>query len=236
MKEFALQFFSHIGKKSLDALFPPVCLHCLRIISEQKKFLCDDCQELIHINVSPYCPDCFSRRPDFSRCHSSPHLLFPASFYQGPVPALVHAFKYRRLIRLELFLAALCVVHLEKTGFDVRNFYFTFIPLHSSKQRQRGFNQSQAISQIIASYFSRPLVTTLKREMGSYSQTAAEGYAQRTRNIKGVFTPLDSAIIARKNFVIVDDISTSGATLHESSRVLKSAGAGKIIALVVAKA
>jgi len=67
------------------------------------------------------------------------------------------------------------------------------------------------------------------------SQVEIKDRNKRLKNIQGVFAVKNSEIIRNKVIILVDDITTTGATLNEAGRVLKQAGGKKIIGLTVAK-
>jgi competence protein ComFC len=76
----------------------------------------------------------------------------------------------------------------------------------------------------------------LSRTRPTLSQTKKKNCGEREENIRGCFSAEKPELISGKNVFLVDDVFTSGATMREAARVLKSAGAGKIIALAVARA
>ncbi|KKS82686.1 MAG: Phosphoribosyltransferase [Candidatus Wolfebacteria bacterium GW2011_GWC1_43_10] len=222
----------------LDALFPPICLNCSTPIQSQKDFLCPLCFDLLEINSSFYCPKCGGRitDPSFS-CHPQTQcLLAPAGAYFPPLPALIHYFKYKKLAGVSSFLTALLIVYLKRINFEIGSFQITYIPLYPFKERKRGFNQSQILAQGVANYFSLPLVKALKRIRDTRVQAKNKNSQDRQKNVFGCFVPADSETIKGKNFLLVDDVYTSGATVSEAVRVLKENGARKVIVLVAAKA
>jgi len=229
-----------IGKawnKILDAIFPPKCVNCQCSINNQKEFLCPQCFDLIKLNSSLYCPVCMSRLGERSNtCHRSPYILAPSTFFMPPIPALIHHFKYSLLEDINTLLSAFLIAYLKKIDIPLEKYEITFIPLHRSKERSRGFNQSRLLANSIASYFSIQTKDCFVRIQNTPSQTTQEGFFKRFINVKECFKVISPDSIKGKNFIIVDDVSTSGATLVSASLELKKCGAKKIIGLVVAKA
>ncbi len=111
-----------------------------------------------------------------------------------------------------------------------------FIPLHHSRERKRGFNQAKLLAEIVAKNFNLELKNVLMRVKNTPPQAQAENREKRRENLFGAFTIIDPDEIKNKNIILIDDVYTSGATMSEAARVLKSRGARKIIALVAAKA
>jgi ComF family protein len=193
---------------------------------------------MIQINDGFYCPTCLARRPDPQNiCHGKDHyVLAPATFYKSPLPSLVHNFKYRRLEKISKILSVILITYIKKSQLDTSSFLTTFIPLHFHKERKRGFNQSEEIAKIFCQYFNIPLVKTLKRIKNTKSQAQIKNNQKRAENISNSFLAINPENVKGKSFILIDDISTSGATLKEASKILKENGARKIIGLVVAKA
>ena len=111
------------------------------------------------------------------------------------------------------------------------------IPLHKNRERERGFNQSEAIAKIIASELNLQLKKDLLvRAKETKIQAELKDWNQRKNNLAGAFQIPQPEGIKGKNIILVDDVYTSGATINEAVKTLKENGAKKIIALVIAKA
>ncbi len=149
--------------------------------------------------------------------------------YDGALRAILHALKYegrRSLARplgammrhrgAEVLADAACVVP---------------VPLHSSRRRHRGFNQAADLARGLG----LPVVHALRRIRATPTQTGLPA-AQRHRNMRDAFA-ITRAGRAVHGFVvvIVDDVSTTGATLEACARVLKAAGAVQVRALTAAR-
>ncbi len=106
------------------------------------------------------------------------------------------------------------------------------IPLSARRQAERGFNQSLIIAQELSSYFKIPIIDGLKKsERPPQSELAAE---KRSKNIANAFS-WQGENLAGQKIILVDDVVTTGATLAEAAKVLKKAGAKKVIGLAVAR-
>jgi ComF family protein len=109
------------------------------------------------------------------------------------------------------------------------------VPLHPSRQRQRGFNQAADL----ARHLGLPLQAALRRTRATATQTALPA-AQRHRNVRGAFAlaapPHNRADLEGRVVVLVDDVRTTGATLEACARVLKEeAGVREVRALTAAR-
>ena len=233
----------------LDVLFPPVCLGCFKNLEEkteekskEAQCLCDDCLKLIVINSAFSCPICGARLADNKLlCNHSReiprYILGAATKYDNPVVNnLIHYFKYENFQNLASLLSELIFEFLGRTGLAVSGFILIPIPLHSSRERQRGYNQSKLLAEILSDKLRINLVDGLKRTKRTKPQAQARKSYDREKNVKDCFEVINEDRIKDRNILLVDDVFTSGATINEAVKVLKNAGARKIIALVIAKA
>jgi len=114
------------------------------------------------------------------------------------------------------------------------------VPLHSSKLRQRGFNQAEEIARAALKNLNRgglKLATgILDRKRATESQTGLSDH-QRQQNVRGAFVVAAPGEIAGKNkdVLLVDDVFTTGATVGECARVLRRAGADRVFVATVAR-
>ena len=149
--------------------------------------------------------------------------------YDGALRAIVHALKYDGRRSLAKPLACL----MRQRGADVLDGAACVIPvpLHPSRKRQRGFNQAKDLSRQLGV----PVVSALRRVRATATQTGLPA-AQRHHNMRDAFAPAGSARrLAGAVVVLVDDVSTTGATLESCARVLKEAGVSEVRALTAAR-
>jgi len=224
----------------LDILFPPLCLVCRQYLKEKQTKVCLDCLSTIPLHHHLVCPVCFSRVPNINddpACHpDARYLLAAASNYANPtIKAMIKQLKYHGWQSLADDLAEITTGIL--TTCDVVNFAIIPLPLHRSRQRKRGFNQAELLATKIGRKLNLPVIeNTLIKVKDTPAQAKLTDWQIREKNIKDSFDINHLKNLREKNIILVDDVSTSGATLNEAARVLKLYGAQKIIALVVARA
>jgi ComF family protein len=158
-----------------------------------------------------------------------------AGIYEGALRGIVHALKYddRRSVARPLAAAMRVAGRPILDGADC----VVPIPLHPWRRLTRGFNQAA----LLAAGLGVPVVDALWRVRATAAQSTLSAAARR-RNVRGAFQPspflghrarraLRGAVV-----VLVDDVSTTGATLDACARVLKTMGAGEVRALTAARA
>ncbi|MBI2476470.1 MAG: ComF family protein [Candidatus Taylorbacteria bacterium] len=111
------------------------------------------------------------------------------------------------------------------------------MPLSGKRQRQRGFNQSQFLAAALlergGGRFFEAAREVLVKVKDTESQTK-KNRAERLKNLSGCFAVRSPAKIAGRNVILLDDVTTTGATFEEARKTLARAGAGKILAVAVA--
>ena len=195
------------------------------------------------MNTAFTCPVCRARLPirafgaPADRCHpDADYLLLAASSYNNPaLRALIWQLKFKRRTSAADMLAKLLQKVLQTASVHLRDYICIPLPLHPGRQRSRGFNQAEMISNriLVGITVSHPILVRTRR---TKPQTQTADRAERKKNLKNCFAVARPEAVAGKNILLIDDVWTSGATMNEASRVLKLAGARRIIGLVVAKA
>ncbi len=108
------------------------------------------------------------------------------------------------------------------------------VPLHISKQKQRGYNQAELIAEQVAKALE---ITCEKNLLIKSSATKSQSMLKKTErilNLEDAFMVVNEKLIAKKNILLIDDIVTTGSTVNQCCKVLKKAGAEKVIAGVIA--
>jgi ComF family protein len=148
--------------------------------------------------------------------------------YEGSLRAIVHALKYDRRRSIARPLAGL----LERHGRDVMAGadLVVPVPLHPSRKRARGFNQAAEI----ARHLPVPMAHALARVRRTASQTDLPARA-RYSNVRGAFAVTARDRVRGATVVLIDDVSTTGATLETCAEALLDAGAREVRALTAAR-
>jgi len=147
---------------------------------------------------------------------------------------LIHRFKYGKKIPLGKRLAQRLGETINSDPRFLKSDFLIPVPLHKSRYRERGFNQSEIVAEEISKIAGLPLLkNALIRKKNTKDQTNLS-FQQREENVKGAFVVTQPEIINGKRIVLVDDVITTGATLSECARTLKQAGAEKILGMTIA--
>lgn len=212
-----------------SVVFGGSCFLCRGAARER---LCAACDAELPRLARPLCPRCALESPRGELCGrclgQAPayDATQAALAYEFPADALVQALKFRGELALAPLLAALLA---ERLGTE-RVELVVPVPLSGARLRRRGYNQAAEIARHLRR--GRLELTLCERTRDAPPQMELP-YDARQRNVRGAFRctrRLEGASIA-----IVDDVMTTGATLDELARTLKTAGAGRVVNWVVAR-
>jgi ComF family protein len=181
-----------------------------------------------------FCLTCMQNEPAFTR----------ASAYgsnEAGLRDLVHLLKYERVRPAAKLLGRMLaeVVADLAEAFGPQPPVVMAVPLHTSKMRQRGFNQSELIARAMLKLKPAALdlklnTTVLVRHRATASQTGLTP-AQRRDNVRGAFEVARGDQISGRDILLVDDVFTTGCTVSECARVLRRAGAGRVFVATVVR-
>lgn len=223
-------------QQGIDILFPKKCVSCQANGTD----FCKSCQELLSYINLPVCQICGSTLT-IKPCPvcQNRHLKYldtlrsVALFVDGPLRVAIHYFKYYNRRSLKKFFASLLVqcyqTHQLQTDIIVP------VPLHPSRLKERGYNQSVLLAQEVSLLLQQPLNTkSLIRYRYTQTQTQLN-FIQRQENVTDAFQCVDQQL-ADQSILLIDDVATTGATLEACARVLKQSKVKAIHGLTLAKA
>lgn len=226
----------------LDFIFPKQCVSCGNI----GRYICKKCQKQIIPIASNECICPVCEKPAIAgathpRCRTAYALDGLTSFfyYKDVVRKLITSIKYSfvRDMATEL------ISYIPIEGYEIYaisgnvSTLLLPIPLHAARFRFRGFNQSDIMGKLIATDLNiNYSAEILIRQKATPAQVSMKQKQDRLSNISSAFSVqkklLDPAI---KNYLIFDDVFTTGATLREAANVLKRSGATRVWGITIAR-
>lgn len=112
------------------------------------------------------------------------------------------------------------------------------VPLHRSRLRERGFNQSERIARAMLQALQDTRIISapraIVRSKRTHAQARTDHKSERIMNMENAFSVPDTSIVQGRDIILLDDVITTGSTLHEASRALRNAGARDILCVAVA--
>lgn len=149
------------------------------------------------------------------------------------VSRLIKTLKYRGAYEITPIICLILKEFLEKNEIKLKSEGIISVPLSPFRERWRGFNQSELIARELANITGKNVLLGLKRVKNRPPQAGLSRY-DRLRNMKGCFA-WKGQRLKGKNLILIDDVMTTGSTLNECARALKTAGARKVVGLVLAR-
>ena len=178
--------------------------------------------------------DCAACKPEWDKL-TLPGLQkkpFACFAYDGVVKTAIWQYKYSRLEDMAEFMAGHMAEMLkrQKVNADV----VSYVPLHKSKRKKRGFDQTRLLAEALASEMGLPAIKTLRRI--KRTQTQAKLTAEnRKQNVKNAFICDANTLTDKKSVIILlDDVLTTGATMDAAVTALNSAGFKHIVPVTFA--
>ena len=205
----------------MDMLFPPKCVLCRNLLSKEETDLCGICRE-----EAPAYP-LRKRTPQFLDSFAA------VWYYEGSVRESLLRFKFRgarsyadaygRLVAMKLLETA-------EGDFDL----LTWIPVSCLRKLRRGYDQVELIAKAVGRELGMEPVPTLKKIRHNRPQSRICDEAKRRANVLGAYRVTNPEALAGKRVLLLDDILTTGATMSEAARMLKTAGAKEVHCAAVA--
>ena len=211
----------------LNLFFPKFCFGC----QKQGIYLCQDCQALIDFS-----PNMLFKSGSLSRIYWS------ADYENFIVKKLIQNFKYKPFAKdLAYTLNYLIIIYLQSLEkppeFLNQKQEFILIPIPLSKKRLkwRGFNQAELIAKQLSEFLKIPLYSqSLIKTRDTALQFNLPQQA-RKKNVQNAFSCVKPEIVKNKIVLLIDDVYTTGATMEQSAKALKQAGAKYVWGIVVAR-
>lgn len=170
------------------------------------------------------CGDCLRRPTPIDRVHAT-------FVYRRPLDALLPRMKFHADLAAAQVLGRLMATALRDTG---QPDALVPIPLHRSRLRARGYDQSLELARPLASALRLPLRLDLLHRVRATGPQSRLDAVERRRNLRGAFE-VATARPLPPHVALVDDVMTTGATLHAAAAALKRAGVARVDAWVCAR-
>ena len=247
-----IQSIRRVASVAVNLVLPPRCAIC----GVEGTFICPTCQMQLPRLKGPFCRRCgapletnrvdrlgalgdrFNDAPNRGcvACASSDLTLDGVRSVwslEGNARHLIHHFKFSGLRALgPSFGASLGEA---QRGWSPPVEAVTWVPLHPRRLRQRGFDQSMILAQMVAHDTGIPLMKTLERTIATAQQVNAADREARRENTQGAFRVANHAQIQGEQLLLIDDVFTTGATLSAASDALRAGGTHGVWGLTLAR-
>lgn len=229
-----MSFFKTFIADFVSLIYPALCLNCEKTLHEDDRIICLTCKDKLprthsHLRDIPYLKERFYGRINPSNIYAFLHYK-----RKGIVQKLFYEFKYKGNKDIAILLGELFGQDIKDESFlKGENIVLVPVPLHPSKEKIRGYNQSEQICEGLANILKTPVDTTsLLRKRAGDSQTRKNRLA-RWESLQATFEVAENDL-KEKHIVLVDDILTTGATLEVCYRELLKTNPKAISVMILA--
>lgn len=209
-------------------LFPHYCSGCGGDLKDRNAILCYPCQLALPITnffSIPYNP---VEKSFYGRLHLQ---AAGAAYYftkDSLMQVLIAELKYKQNIAIGFYLGRMMGYQLMGSERFAAIDCMIPMPLHPKKLKLRGYNQARIIAEGIQSVWNKPIVDhAIARSIFSMSQTKQDRL-HRWENMQGIFTLKNTSEILQKHLLLVDDVTTTGASIEALGSVLQSLNGVKL--------
>lgn len=204
-----------------DLLFPRSCVVCGRKLGGGERYLCVHClRDLPRTHYSDEPDNPLARRLwGFATLERAASFIYYRN--DNHVRHILYHLKYYHQPQIGIFMGRLMAQEIGAAYFDGVDVLVP-VPLAAPRQRHRGYNQCQMLAEGIAAVTALPIDNrSLIRHIANVSQTHLHR-ADRWDNVQGIFDLTDTAALAGKHVLLIDDVVTTGATILSCIQTLSA--------------
>lgn len=220
MKFFATEIFTDF----IALFYPRYCFACDQGLAKGEETVCSSCMlELPRTN--------YHANPDnalMKRLYGRVPLQFAAAFFlfrkHGKVQKLLHRLKYNNHPEIGETLGQVYGHDLREYNLDQKIDMIIPVPLHKSKKRKRGYNQSAAFGKGLSTSLNKPCPEDVLVKITKTETQTKKTKLARWQNVKEVFHVAKPEQLHQQNVLLVDDVITTGATIEACAKMLLDAG------------
>lgn len=219
----------------LDFVYPPRCLFCGELLRSAKE-MCATCQKSIFWIDSPACPfcgkreqecECYLKLPIWNGCVA-------VAYYGDTIKKGVASFKFYRRKSNGMAMGRLMAQKIKENFQEAAFDCIIPVPMSKSRFQKRGYNQAELLAHEISKRIEVKMQSKILQRGQDRLQQSRLSRQERLKNLKGAFQISRPQEIKGKTILLVDDVTTTGATLEECTRILKREGAQRVYCAVFA--
>lgn len=211
----------------VSLFYPRYCLACLEGLVKGEETICSQCR--LELPRTQYHLDLENAL--YKRINGRIPLRFAFSFFLfrrgGKVQHLLHSLKYSNHPEIGVTLGEVYGQELLQAQYDQKFNVIVPVPLHVSRKRIRGYNQSEEFAKGLSQSLSIPFSDALSRTTKTETQTR-KTKLKRWQNVSEVFRVQAEDQVIDRDILLVDDVITTGATIEACAQVLLEEGCSSV--------
>lgn len=215
-----------------DLFFAPQCCICGNRSADSIIPFCDECVKDFQVSLVKECPECGCLR-SVCACEKSKDAVFLFYYHTKSEKKAILNLKQSPDKRTAAFFGKLLAEKVKReksTGFDC----VTYVPRKKKNVRAYGGDQAYLVAKGVAEGLSVPVFSLLKRKNGKRTDQKLLDAVSRRKNVKNTFYAVLPSPPPRR-VLLIDDVTTTGATIDECASLLREAGVKQVIKAVLAR-
>lgn len=216
--------------------YPRVCVACHKSLVKGEEVLCTSC--LVDLPKTSYSR--YDENPVRQRLMGRLPLEFASAFLKfrkgGLVQSLLHELKYNNRPEIGVRMGHLYGTELLESGMGAEFDVIVPVPLHASRMRKRGYNQSAKFAEGLSEVLNVGWEESISLRTTATNTQTRKGRADRWSNVKDAFSVGSADRISGKRILLVDDVITTGATIEACGHHLVEAGCASLSVACIAEA
>ncbi|MHB1417782.1 MAG: ComF family protein [Chloroflexota bacterium] len=222
-------------KSVADLLFPPRCVVC----RARGDWLCSACRPQLSLFTPPVCSRCGLPLSDGSTCFACRGQRLPTDalrlggYFEGPLRQAVHRLKFSGERYLADPLGDILATAWQQCPLPAGT--LIAVPLHPKHEAERGYNQSVLLARRVGHLLDLEVSEGQLRRVRETPPQMGLSRAERLHNVEGAFAWVGETPCPQ-HIILVDDVTTTGATLAACAKALRKAGARRVSGLVLSHA
>lgn len=214
----------------LNFIFPPKCILCGQVLSADTCIcICAVCMNDLEFDSWR-----FTKIDDKNIRYNYIDGILSLCLYKGKIKKSLHRYKFSNKSQYFRTYGRLLSERLKNTVEFNDIDMIIAVPLHKNRERERGYNQAKLISKVISKETGIPDRSYVLSRVRDTAAQRLLSRSERQRNVLDAFKVIEPQKVRDKAVLLVDDILTTGNTINECSKVLKTHGAKKVYGIVIA--
>ena len=228
--------FKEIFRDFVSLIYPNCCLACANSLIKGEKLICTRC--ISQMPQTNYHQDDFNPlkarlSSRIQLCHAMALFKFSKS---GKVQSLLHALKYKNQPELGIHLGVMYGHRLAESSLANAFDIIIPVPLHRSRKRKRGYNQSAKFAEGMSQSLKIPFSDNIVERIIKTETQTRKSKLNRWENISDVFRVKNIDAVQNKSILLVDDVVTTGSTLEACANCLLQVGCTRLSIACIAEA
>ena len=212
-----------VGTWLLDLLYPRRCVFCHRFLERGEDDVCPACRKKLRFTQS----DGEQHGDFFSLCVSP-------LYYEDDVRESILRFKFQSCSGYAGAYAEFLAAYIRER-LDGRYDLISWVPLSRKRLKERGYDQAKLLAEETAKHLELTVTPTLEKYRDVPRQSQMGSPEKRRANIAGVYRARNTEQIAGQRILLIDDVITSGSTLSECARTLRTHGVKEVLCATLAR-